>query len=504
MGALDDLRDGDGAWPPEGHADRIETQEDFQRLYRNRRDELVQRWSGDLLRYTARQEDLVPYPSAKVACRTLAAFLFGETPELRHEDEDISAALSAMSDAQSLPSRLLEGAVTQAAQGEVYLRPGWDADLSPWAILSTIPGRQVIPTFRFGMLADAAVVTTWEPSSKGEAVYWRLIEQHDRGTIRYALFRGTADRLGRQTDLNDTRGPNAAAKLMDGTRAGTETDLDRVVDTQVDELLLVHVPLGRDSESPHGVSLLDGVEALILGMHRLYSQEQHDAELARRRIAVAESYLPKDSSGRPVFDRKTDLFALSEDAMGAVGGDNRPVHPIEFRDDNVMRERIAGRFRDFLIAVGIAPDTLDAQEAGGAISGTSRRLAQAMTIQTASAAGRYWQDALARALALGLMVSDRHLGADVGELDALPSVSLADGLLDDPAELARILTDLDTAEAISTLEKVRRLHPTWTPDEVEAEVERILERSPDAPPAPPLSAFGGTSADRPLRAVDDA
>lgn len=492
MGALDDLLDSGGEWPPEEHADRIARQDDHQTLYRNRRDELIQRWSGDLLRYAGRQEDLIPFPSAKIAARTLAAFLFGETPVIGHDDPEVAGALEAMATSQALPSRLLEGAITQAVQGEVYLRPGWDADVSPWAIITPIPGRQVIPTFRFGTLVDAAIVTTWEPDERrgGSRHYHRLIEQHDRGRIRYSLHRGTPDRLGPSIALEDWR----------PTR-----NLPPVQATGIDELLVVHSPLGRDAESPHGVSIFDGLEALALAMHRLYSQEQHDAELARKRVAVAESLLHRDATGRPSWDRSIDLLPLTEDALGAVGAEGKPVHPIEFSDDTVQRDRIGGRFRDFLIAAGISPDTLDAQEAGGAaISGTSRRLAQAMTIQTASAAGRYWQDALSRALTLGLFVSRIHLDADVPAiLDALPSVELADGLVDDPVELARIISDLDTAEAVSTLQKVKMLHPEWSPDQIGEEVERILEANPPPPPAPPTQAFGTPASGPGLRAVGD-
>lgn len=489
MAALDDLLDGDGAWPPEDHAERIAVQDDHQTLFRNRRDELLQRWNADLLRYATRQEDLVPFPSAKIAARTLSSFLFGEDPEISHEDPTIQDALDRMGSAQGLPSRLLEGALTQAVQGEVYLRAGWDADLSPWSILTAVPGRQVLPTFRFGMLVDAAIVTTWEPVDRGSRTYYRLIEQHDRGEIRYRLFKGTADRLGPSVDL-ETFKPTST---LPDTQA-----------TEIDEILLTHVPLGRDGEDPHGVSILDGLEGLVLAMHRLYSQEQHDAELARRRVAVAESLLSRDRAGRPLWDRGTDLLPLTEDALGAVGAEGKPVHPIEFHDDNVQRDRIAGRLRDFLVACGIAPNSLDAQDAGGAISGTSRRLAQAMTIQTASAAGRYWQDALARSTALGLLVSRIHLGAEIPDLGELPSVRLADGLVDDPVELAKRVLDLDSAEAVSVMTKVRMLHPDWTETQIDDEVGRIVEHFGAAPPPQPASPFGSPANDGTgLRAVGE-
>lgn len=478
MPILDDLEADGAPWPPEGHADRVEVQADYGTLYRNDRAEIIQRWSADLLRWVDGQDELIPYPSAKLAARTLAAFLFGDDPRIRHEDAATQAALDDLSTTINLPARLLEGAITQSVEGEIYLRPAWDRDLSDWPILSTIPGSQVIPVFRHGMLREAAIVTTWATRT---GTYRRLVEAHERGGITYRLYVGSSDRLGRRAPL-DSFGP---------TRDYADQE---EVATEIDDLLVTHVPLLRTGWDPHGVSLFEGLESLILGLHRLYSQEQHDAELARKRVAMPASYAARDSSGRARFDRRTDLFLLSEEAEGAIGSDRDPVRAIEFQDDNVMRERIRGRLEDFLIACGISPYTVVAEEgAGGAASGTARKLAQATTLRTVAAAARYWQDSTAQALANALQVARIHLGRDVPEVTDRPSVSLSDGLIDDPAELARILADLDTAEAVSTVEKVRMLHPEWDDPQVDAEVDRIVNAS-GPPPVPGAAAFGG---DRP-------
>lgn len=463
----------DGAWPPDAHADRIETQQDYQRLYRNRRDEVIQRWSADLPGWHAREDEFIPYPAVKVAARTLAAFLFGEDPSYGHDDLKVREAIDGLSADLVLPARLLEGAITQAVQGEVYLRPAWDADISRRAIITCVPGAQVLPTFRYGLLADATIVTEYEQASGGTVTVWRHLEEHTRGLIRHRLFRGRSDRLGERADLGqrpETRG------------------LTEEVRTRIDDLLMIHVPLLRDADSPHGMSLVDGLEAITLALHRLYSQEQHDAEIVRRRIAVSEEYLKRDADGGLYYPRTDDLFILSEESGGAVGeGDAKPVVPIEFSDDNVMRERIAGRLRDFYIACGISPSTILPEREGTAESGTARKLAQATTIQTVSAAGRYWADAVAVTLGLALAVERLHLNrTDHPKIEVLPSVTLADGLIDDPAELARIIADLDSAGALSVDEKVRMLHPEWTEDEIAVEVGRIqAERG--GPPSPPAT-----------------
>lgn len=482
---MPDIRDlirAGGDWPPAPHADRIEAQETYALLARNRRHELVQEFSLDLLRGVDAQEDVVPFPSARIAARTLAAFLFGENPTYTHEDDDVAARVNDLAAGSNLASTLLEAAYTQVVEGEVFLRPTWDTELdTDHAILTAIAGRRVLPRFRYGRLLDAATLTTWVDVGKGSAItgtstrYRRLLEFYVPGGIERRLYVGAADRIGSEVSLE----------------AFAETaGLEEEVDTGIDETLLVHVPLGRDTESPHGVSLFDGLEGLILAMHRLYSQEQHDAEMARRRIAVSEEFVRRDAGGNPVVDRRLDLFVLSEAAAGAVGAERKPVEAIEFTDDLVMRDRLQGRFREFLIACGIAPDTLDANETGGAISGTSRRLAQALTIQTVGAMGRYWQHALGHALRLAMLVETTHLGANL-PADAVavpPTVTLADGMIDDASELARILVDLDSAEAISPEQKIRRLHPEWTDDEVADELAAITGNTP-----PPPAFGGGTS-----------
>lgn len=494
MPALDDVVLASADWPPKSEANRIQLQSDFQTLYRNRRDEVLQIWSAELRRYVEDQEDLVLFPAPQLACRLLAAFLFGDDPTLAIADDAAQAALEAM--IPRLPATLLEGAVTQAVQGEVYLKVNWDEDLSPWPIISAVPGRRVIPTFRYGQLVDAVVVTEIK-GDKGSNRVWRLFEYHEAGAQRNVVYRGTSDRLGEEVALDADGVPPAWA------------DEDPEIETGLDVPLIFHVPFQRDSESPHGVSVLDGKEGLILALHRLYSVEQHDAEIARKRIAMPESYAQRDAAGRPRWDRRDDVLLLSEEAAGAVGSE-RPVTPIEFQDSSVQRERIVSRLRDFLIACGIAPQTFG-EDAGSAQSGTARKLAQAMTLQTVAAAGRYWIAAIADCTGAALEIARDQLGQRVPGSDDVEiwpvSVELSSSMIEDPAEQARILADLDAAEAISIEEKVRRLHPDWDETAVQDEVDRIREERGVAPAPPPLPAMGGDDDDEdledPAGGVDD-
>lgn len=478
MGLLEQVTSG-APWPPPGHKRRLQTQHDLQLLYRNRRPEVAQRYAIELEGHTE-PTDAVYYPTVRIAAQLLADFLFGTAPTISSgtlDDEVLGEAFA------HLPARLLEGAATCAVQGEVYLRPTWDGELHPWPLLTIVPGRRVIPRFRHGVLAEALVVTEKNAGSQGQDV-WRLIEHHHRdgatGVISYSAWEGTDDRLGQIVPLPESPWP-------DPTGTGQDT-----ISPGVAGLLLHHVPFTRDGEDDHGVSPFDGAEGLILALHRLYSQEQHDAEMARRRVAVPSAYLKRDRRGNPVMDRRTDVFELADEAAGPVGQE-RPIVPLEFSDDLIDRERIAGRWVEFLTACGIAPQSLG-KDAGAAESGTARRLAQALTLRTVGRAGGYWLAGLQPCLVQMLQLARTELGQQVPP-GAEVAVSLGDPIGDDPEAQARTLATLDSAEAISTEQKVRRLHPEWDDRQVDTEVAAIEGRRP-APANPPgLSLIPGQEAE---------
>lgn len=478
MGLLDQVTSG-APWPPPGHSARLTRQHDLQLLYRNRRAEVATRFATELVGHTD-PTDAVYYPSVRVASQLLADFLFGTAPTISSATLDEQLLSEAFA---HLPARLLEGATTCAVQGEVFLRPTWDGELHPWPLLTIVPGRRVIPRFRHGLLAEALVVTELHAGQQGQTV-WRLLEHHHRdgtyGVISYSAWEGTDDRLGALQPLPESPWP-------DPTGTGTDT-----VAPGVPGLLIHHVPFTRDGEDDHGVSPFDGAEGMILALHRLYSQEQHDAEMARRRVAVPSAYLKRDRRGQPIMDRRTDVFELADEAAGPVGQE-RPIVPLEFSDDLIDRERIAGRWVEFLTACGIAPQSLG-KDAGAAESGTARRLAQALTLRTVNRAGGYWLAGLQPCLVQMLTLARTELGQPVPPT-ADVAVALGDPIGDDPEAQARTLATLDSAEAISTEQKVRELHPEWDDPQVADEVAAIEGRRPEPANPPGLSLIpGATSA----------
>lgn len=422
--------------------------------------------------------EFITYPAPKIAARTLAAFLFGE--EAKIVSENAADELAAVIEDNQLHALNHEAGVTAAAEGEIYYKVDWNREVSATALLTAISGAYVFPLFRYGRLDEIAFVRRLEHDHKDQRKVCRHVEIRTRGVILNRLFIGSPTALGAELDLE----------------ANEETEeLEERIETDIDDILARHVPFFRTARSPHGVSIFAGAEGLIEGIHSLYTQDQHDAEMSKRRVAVPSAYLKRTASGRPKFDRNMDVMELDDAAAGAIGGSQTPIQAIEFSDSTVMGQRISQRFDEFLLACGIAPQSAGRDVSGAAESGTARKLAQALTLQTTAVAARYFKPGVRDICRLAIMVGRKHLGAGSSDgEDPIVKVEMSDGIAEDPVEVSTIIGTLSGAAAISTREKVRRLHPDWTEEMVEAEVEQINEDEGLKLPAPmPIGGIGDES-----------
>ncbi len=451
-------------WPPKEHQARLISADKFNALFDNDQ-ALVLSWVRKLKRRvdTTFARDFTPFPAPQIAARTLASFLFGENASV--VSEQAQDVLDEWIEENHLHSLNQEAALTAFIEGEGYYKLDWDTDVSTFSIVSFVAGSSAIPEFRFGRLVRVGFVKEFGDEDK--TTVWRHVEIREKGTITHQLWKGSAQSLGVQGSLDDREEVRALLE-------GEDIDDEGVVDTGIDDLLTRHVPVWRTSRSPHGISVFHGKDGLIEGIHALYTQDQHDAEMSKKRVAASSEYLKRDKKGNPVFDRNLDILELSDSAAGAVGADSKPIHPIEFTDSTTMGERIAQRLDEFLLACGIAPQSAGRDVAGAAESGTARKLAQSLTLSTVATAGRYFTPALRDIVRLGLEVGAKHLSKSVPEgFDVV--VTLADGMIRDEKEIAANISTLRTAQAISIEQAVREQHPDWDDQQVLKEVKRIEE-----------------------------
>lgn len=443
-------------WPPKGHRERLARASRFNDLFEG--DEAVIRaWVRQLRGNRDPLREFVSYPAPELAVRTLSSFLFGE--DARITSEQAQDPIDEIIDDSHLHAINQEAAAMCAIEGEIYYKGDWDPQVSPLPIISVVPGSLAFPIFKFRRLVEVAFVAELERDDEGKSVV-RHVEIRQKGKITHRVFRGDDDTLGTEMEL--------------GERSETEgldvNEEDEII-TDIDDLLCRHVPFWR-ARDPHGISIFRGKAGLIDAIHSLYTQDQHDAEMAKRRIALSSNFLKRDSKGKPLFDRNTDVFELGEEAAGALGENVKPVHQIEFTDTKVQGERIAQRLDEFLLACGIAPQSAGRDVTGAAESGTARKLAQALTLQTTATAARYFRPGVADTIEFALLIGRKHLKMKVPDQVAI-EVEMADGMPDDPKETADILAQLESSKSMSMEERIRVLHPTWSDDQVQTEIEKI-------------------------------
>jgi hypothetical protein len=455
-------------WPPKGQGLRLAQLEKYLQLFEGDRD-TIRQWVKGIRKIKGQDQwydrEFVPYPAPEVAAKTLASFLFGEDAAITSAEaqDDIDALV----EENHLHSLNQEAAITAAFEGEVYYKIDWDDEVSDEAIVSIMSAAMTFPRFRFGRMVEVAFVAevAREEKNKGVGAVWRHVEIRQPELILHRLFKGTDSSLGQEVALEEN---SETAEL------GEVVDEDGRIETSIDDLLVRHVPFWRTSKSPHGISIYRGKDGLIEALHALYTQDQHDAEMAKRRVAMSGQYLKRDKAGRPVFDRSLDLFELSEEAAGMVGGEQKPIHAIEFMDTTVMGQRIAQRLDEFLLACGIAPQSAGRDVAGAAESGTARKLAQSLTVQTINTAGRYFSPSIRDVVKLCLYVKRNYLNASVPDNPTI-GVALGDGFVDDPTERTKNISIARAATVMSVEQGVREQHPDWDDTEVMKEVDRIKE-----------------------------
>ena len=107
-------------------------------------------------------------------------------------------------------------------------------------------------------------------------------------------------------------------------------------------------------------------------------------------------------------------------------------------------------------------------------SGTALRIRERKSLLTREKKSRYWQPALWDLL-WQMQLLDVVSGLSPSYTPQEVDVELQDSVITDDIEQSETLRNLDQARAISTYQKVKRLHPDWDEEDVEAEVKRILD-----------------------------
>ncbi len=362
----------------------------------------------------------------------------------------------------------------KSALGAVALVARWDTEVADHVWLEPSAADVIIPTFRMGRMVEC---TLWSEYVKGH-VYYRHLEHHGIGYIEHALFEGKENNLGRRVPLNTI--PETA------TYAGLVNQAS-VIETGIDRLTAIYnknMPTAawrkKGVLANTGRSDFAQLHPLFDWLDETFSSWMRDLRLGAGRVLVPEAALDYNGLGQGAsFDMGRELFV----------GLNMPGKPGEVAFDKVQfeirveqHERTAfGIYREILRKAGFS------QSAWGDYAG--ERQQTATEVDAKDKASERTRDkkilqervGIARAASVALEIDGLVFPGKGGGRFDQPTVVFPDVSQEDPEKLARTLTLLDAASAVSLEQKVRRANPDWEDDQITAEVAAIRAERPPVP-----------------------
>ncbi|MBG9885133.1 hypothetical protein ABE10_00740, partial [Bacillus toyonensis] len=320
--------------------------------------------------------------------------------------------------------------------------------------------------------------TLWTEFRADKVVY-RHLEHHGIGYIEHALFEGTEDNLGRRVSLKDHPETEVYAELVNA---------DSVIPTGIDRLTTVYNPniptaawRKKGALAHTGRSDFAQLHGLFDWLDETFSSWMRDLRLGAGKILVPEAALDLHGPGKGAsFDMGREVFA----------GLNVPGDPSKIAFDKVQfeirteaHEKTAfGIYREILRKAGFS------QSAWGDYTGVTGQMTATEVSERDKASERTRDKkilqervAIARAASVALEIDGIVFPGKGGGRFDQPTVVFPDVSQEDPEKLARTLTLLDTASAISLEQKVRRANPDWEDDQVAAEVAAIRAERGNAP-----------------------
>lgn len=374
----------------------------------------------------------------------------------------------------------------KAALGATVITSAWDTDVADHVWLEVAAADVVIPVFRRGVMVECTMWTEYR-EDRTQVVY-RHLEHHEVGAIEHALFRGTETNLGKRVPLQDHASTAAFATVVNA---------DSRILTGIDRLTCSYNPnmptrawRKKGVLANTGRSDYAGLHPLFDALDETFSSWMRDLRQGAGRILVPDAMLDYLGPGMgAAFDMGREVFA----------GLNSPGNPGELMIDKVQfeirveqHERTAfALYREILRAAGYSQSAWGDYSGGG--QGGQQTATEVDDRNKASERTRdkkilYDRAAISRQASVALELDGKLFPGKGGGRFEQPTVIFPDVSQEDPEKLARTLSLLDAAGAISLWEKVARANPDWGEDEIKIEVGRIQK---ERPPAPDPATFQG-------------
>lgn len=413
-------------------------------------------------------------PVPRMISRAKANLLYGEAPEFRAESDRDAENLQRVVRENGLEAELHRAALMASSEREVWGRIVVDPSLCDAPILEFVSRRQVIPHFRGRFVVGATIVQEWAYTSR---IVYRLLEDYEAGLVRATVFKGTPTTLGSEIALDQF--PPTKGRLPE-------------VATGFDFPLVAFIPNSIDGDPTAGFGDYQGLEERFLAINEAATVGQENLRLVGRKRALVDAKYLRNGK-LPAGD---DLFIRSDDEATAGDG-GKPLQVIEYSFEADQLKTYLDQLIDTtLVFGGAAPQLVGRAVDGGAISGTALKLKMIHSLMESSGTGGYFDRGVQRLLRAAAVIDSRPttqggFGRRWDQPDVDPVVQRGDGLPRDDMEAAQWLVMVTGSEAISVEEKVRFIHPDWSQEQVDDEVDRIRKESSAAAAATGDGSGGG-------------
>lgn len=448
------FRDGADTWPPPEVRKRWETVQNYRLRYENNRDQLAKA-DLNVSQDPHKMEIFTPVPWPRELCRFSAALLFSETPRMTLSGHE--AALGPVVEVNDFGAFCVEAAVKTACEGRVGIRVIKDAQVSRRApLLTVVSDDQILWDIRHGRFhVGGIVVITKEVDGltrNSNKVYFRLFEEHQPGEVTRWVFKGDARQLGRRVSLSAVA---EWAHLPEQEHTGLSSS--------------TLIPW---QNIPGGESDLFGLGPVFRAVN-----EAESLLIDRGRKSIPRLFVDRSLSDESGLAKIDGVIPVGGTRMRPTLGTG-PMELVKLVQENFLSaDHIAwiDHITQLMVTcAGYSPLTWGIQgktaNVTRAVSGYAMKLAQLRTLLTRSPKEHMALQALGRSIATAVCWSEGGFEVE----DFLPTIELGDGLPPDPLDGAQEVAYLRQAVAASTETLVKTVHPTWTPEEVEAEAEAIM------------------------------
>lgn len=417
-------------------------------------------------------------PVAADIAMSSADMLFAEPPQYLFEDDRTTEHFEEFRIESELDTCLLSAAETASALTGAYLYVTWDKTIyKDTPFIATASPDTVVPEFKWSKLVAA---TIWQCLSEDDEkdVYVRLLTRYEPGFILNAVYLGKKKNLGNRVPLS-----------------AYYPDLPEVEKLPKDLLAIDYVPNMAPSRiwrkdpriAPLGRSDYSGVEQLFSAVDETMSSWMRDIRLGKSRIMVPSSYLQSAGKGQgSQFDYEREVYQ----PLNIIADEKESITSSQF--DIRVEEHEASlnaMIRQILRTSGFSPQTFG-EGISALPTATEVNARVQLTEVTRDKKIRYWQDSLRQIIFALLTIANEMFGAKV--VPEKPKVIFPPSVKENPMSLATVVKTIEDAKAASTETKVRMLHPEWSDDMVDEEVQKIQDMQPEK-----ASPFGATSPSEP-------